>query len=65
VKPVLHDSGTGVRFSRRVGEQAPDTDYAQGWGCVPIVPAKQSPKRAPWWKRAFSNDPTARKQAWL
>ena len=25
---TLHDSGTGVRFSRRMGEQVPDTHYA-------------------------------------
>jgi hypothetical protein len=25
---TLHDSGTGVRFSRRLGEQVPDTHYA-------------------------------------
>jgi hypothetical protein len=25
---TLHDSGTGVRFSRRLGEQVPDVHYA-------------------------------------
>jgi hypothetical protein len=25
---TLHDSGTGVRFSRRLGEQVPDAQYA-------------------------------------
>jgi hypothetical protein len=25
---TLHDSGQGVRFSRRIGEQVPDAHYA-------------------------------------